>query len=89
MLLETLREWGMGPPVGLRKLSDLGGGLGDDSFRACTAFTKDQSSVPRTHVKWLTVACNSNSSGAIAQETMRAPICACIYTEIHIYNYKS
>lgn len=49
MLLETLQEWEMGLPVGLRQPSDLGGGLEDGSLRACTAFTKDQSSVLRTH----------------------------------------
>ena len=57
-------------------------------LRACTAFTKDQSSVLRTHVKWYTMACNSNSSGT--QETLRAPECAHIYTvTCTIANHKS
>jgi hypothetical protein len=58
----------------------------DEQLRACTAFTKDQSSVPRTHIYQLTNTYNSTFTGiqhTFLASTSTALTCT-THTQTHI-----
>lgn len=58
------------------------------AVRLLAGLPEDPSSVPRTHVKWLTTACNSSSRGIrrpLLDSVGTALVCTPTHTEGHIY----